>query len=65
MSQFVCVIVDGDTEADALKTLGANEGFPHVIFLTAQGEKIGECLGYLPLKEFKPLVEAALAKVGG
>jgi thioredoxin-related protein len=65
LSQFVCVIVDGDTEPDALAALGANEGFPHIIFLSADGRQIGECKGYLPLDQFKPIVEAALAQAGG
>ena len=59
------MIVDGDTEAKALEKLGSNIGFPHIVFVSAKGEKIGECKGYKPLDEFKPIVEAALARAGG
>jgi len=63
LESFVCVIVDGDTEKDAKTQLGATGGYPHLVFLSQDGNKIGECLGYLPVKDFKPIVEAALAQV--
>ena len=63
LKNFVCVIVDGDTEKSALTELGATEGYPHVIFVSQEGEKIGECLGYRPATEFKAIVEQALSAV--
>jgi len=62
LDQFVLVIVDGDTEPDALTKLGATNGFPHLIFQTVSGEKLGEQVGYAPVDEFKKVVEDALAK---
>ena len=62
LKRLVCVIVDGDTEKDAQATLGADQGYPHVIFLSANGKKIGECVGYVPVDEFKQIVEQALAQ---
>ncbi|HUY33611.1 MAG TPA: thioredoxin family protein [Pirellulales bacterium] len=64
LDNFVLVIVDGDTEPDALTKLGATEGFPHLIFQSNSGEKLGEHVGYLPLADFKKVVEGALAKAG-
>ena len=65
LSNFVCVIVDGDTESAAKSELGATQGYPHIVFLSTKGEKIGECLGYRPLAEFKPIVQQALAAARG
>jgi thiol:disulfide interchange protein len=64
LDKFVLVIVDGDTEPDALTKLGATEGFPHLIFQSTSGEKLGEQVGYSPVDEFKKVVEDALAKAG-
>jgi thioredoxin-related protein len=64
LGKFVLVIVDGDTEKDALITLGANQGFPHFIFKSSKDEKLGEQLGYSPVEEFKTLLEDTLAKAG-
>jgi thioredoxin-related protein len=61
LTKFVCVIVDGDVETAAAKKLGAN-GYPHIVFLSAKGEKLAEQPGYASVDEFKPLVQAALKK---
>jgi len=65
LSKFVCVIVDGDEETDARTTLGADQGYPHVFFLAADGRNVGECLGYRPVDQFKPIVEQSLAAARG
>jgi thioredoxin-related protein len=59
---FVCVIVDGDTEKETAKKFGVR-GFPHIIFQSQQGDVLEECKGYRPVDKFKPLVEQALAQV--
>lgn len=64
LDNFVLVIVDGDTEQKALQTLGADEGFPHVIFQSSSGTKLGEQVGYAPAPEFKQVVQDALDKSG-
>ena len=62
LGNFVCVIVDGDTEREAKTRLGATQGYPHVVFVTCRGERLGECLGYKPVSAFKPIVENALGR---
>lgn len=62
LQNFVLVIVDGDVEREALVKLRANEGFPHVVFLSQGGQRIGECKGYKPVEEFKRIVESALSQ---
>jgi thiol:disulfide interchange protein len=64
LDKFVLVIVDGDTERDALAKLGATRGFPHFIFQSSTGERLAEQLGYAPVNAFKKVVEDALAKSG-
>lgn len=59
--KFVLAIVDGDTESGPAAKLGA-QGFPYIVFQDPAGNKIGVCEGYKPAKEFKPLVESALAQ---
>ncbi len=59
--EFVCVIVDGDTEKAAAKQLGAR-GFPHLVFENAAGKKVNECRGYVPKDRFLKIVEEALSK---
>jgi thioredoxin-related protein len=61
LTHFVCVIVDGDEETTAAQKLGA-DGYPHIVFLSAKGEKLGEFSGYGTIAEFKPVVQKALAK---
>lgn len=61
LSNFVCVIVDGDEEKSAARKLGAN-GYPHLVFLSSTGEKLEEQSGYAPVDVFKPLVKKALEK---
>ncbi|MGI8978396.1 MAG: thioredoxin family protein [Pirellulaceae bacterium] len=61
LSNFVCVIVDGDVETAAAQKLGAS-GYPHIVFLSAKGEKLGENSGYAPVAEFKSVVQKALDK---
>ena len=61
LSNFVCVIVDGDVETQAAAKLGAN-GYPHIVFVSPTGDKLSECSGYASVSEFKPLVEQALEK---
>jgi thiol-disulfide isomerase/thioredoxin len=56
---FVLVIVDGDTEKDAVTKLGV-EGFPHVIFTSSAGDTLEEQRGYAPTKEFRAVAEKAL-----
>ncbi len=64
LDNFVCVIVDGDEEDEAKRLLGV-EGYPHIILLAPTGRPVGECLGYKPVSEFKPILEKALAKSRG
>ncbi len=61
LTKFVCVIVDGDVESAAAAKLGAS-GYPHIVFLSAKGEKLAEQSGYASVNEFKPLVQEALKK---
>lgn len=61
LTNFVCVIVDGDEEAGAAQKLGAS-GYPHIVFLNSQGEKLEENSGYAPVAEFKAVVQRALDK---
>lgn len=61
LSNFVCVIVDGDEEKSAASKLGS-KGYPHLVFLSAEGEKLGQQSGYAPVAVFKPLVQEALEK---
>jgi thioredoxin-related protein len=61
LSNFVCVIVDGDEEKSAASKLGAN-GYPHLVFLSSKGDKLEEQSGYAPVAVFKPLVQKALEK---
>lgn len=39
LSNFVCVIVDGDEEKAAARKLGVG-GYPHLVFLSSSGEKL-------------------------
>lgn len=61
LSNFVCVIVDGDEEKSAAQKLGA-KSYPHLVFLSVDGEELGEQRGYAPATVFKPLVRGALEK---
>lgn len=61
LENFVCVIVDGDREADAKKELDATEGYPIVVFSTPEGSELARCTGYEPADKFKQIVERALA----
>lgn len=61
LGNFVCVIVDGDKEGDALLQLNATQGYPTIVFLSPNGREIGRCLGYTPPDEFKAVIESALA----
>ena len=38
LDKFVLVIVDGDTEPEALAALEAKQGFPHLIFQSARAK---------------------------
>ena len=63
LENFVCVIVDGDTEQEAKSQLGVSESYPDIVFVSPQGERLSECSGYKPVNEFKPIVQAALQRV--
>ena len=65
LKNFVCVIVDGDTEKDAKMQLGATRGYPHIVFVSATGANLAECLGYKPVSQFKPIVQDALQRSRG
>lgn len=56
---FVCVIVDGDRETVAKRKYGVR-GYPHVIFVTPDGNKLGECRGYVPADQFRRIVRGAI-----
>ncbi|GIW92351.1 MAG: hypothetical protein KatS3mg110_0392 [Pirellulaceae bacterium] len=58
---FVCVIVDGDTEKQAVGQLNVR-GYPHVIFVDSEGHRVSECRGYVPKEEFKKIVEKAIQR---
>jgi formylglycine-generating enzyme required for sulfatase activity len=64
LDNFVLVIVDGDTEPEALAALDAKRGFPLLIFQSAAGEKLAEQVGYAPVDVFTKVIEDALAKAG-
>lgn len=64
LSKCVCVIVDADEEGDVKSQLGA-EGVPYIVFLSPDGEFLGECLGYKPVSQFEPIVKEALAAARG
>ncbi len=61
LTNFVCVIVDGDEEKAAGQKLSAN-GYPHIVFVSAKGDKLAENSGYAPVAEFKAVVQKALDK---
>ena len=61
LTNFVCVIVDGDVETAAGQKLGAS-GYPHIVFVSAKGDKLAENSGYAPAAEFKAVVQKALDK---
>ena len=63
LGNFVCVIVDGDTEQEAKTQLGVRESYPDIVFVSPHGERLSECSGYKPVNEFKPIVQAALQRV--
>jgi len=65
LQQFVCVIVDGDTEQQAVRQLDATEGFPTIVFLSPAGDRLGGCLGYKGPREFKDLLQNALGRAQG
>jgi thioredoxin-related protein len=56
---FVCVIVDGDTESAAKSKLGVR-GYPHVVFQSADGKKLAEQQGYTSASNFRAVIERAL-----
>ncbi|MGO8751866.1 MAG: thioredoxin family protein [Thermoguttaceae bacterium] len=60
LANFVCVIVDGDTESDAMRQLGAGGSFPQIVFVSPHGKILGGCLGYVPSEKFKSITEEAL-----
>jgi len=62
LDKFVLVIVDGDSEPEALAALDAKRGFPHPIFQSAVGERLAEQVGYAPVDVFTKVIEDALAK---
>jgi thiol:disulfide interchange protein len=64
LGKFVLVIVDGDTEPEALAALEAKQGFPHLIFQSAAGQRLAEQVGYAPVDVFAKVVDDALAKAG-
>lgn len=64
LDEFVLVIVDGDTDNAGLEAF-ETEGFPHIVFLSSDLEKVGEVLGYTPPAEFTPVVQQALQRSAG
>jgi thiol:disulfide interchange protein len=56
---FVCVIVDGDSDTVAKRKYGVR-GYPHVIFVTPDGNKLDECRGYVPADRFRRIVQGAI-----
>jgi thioredoxin-related protein len=61
IKNFVCVLVDGDTEVSAKQKLGVR-GYPHVVFVSANGVRLQECIGYVPSEKFLSLVRSALER---
>ncbi len=59
LDRFVLVLVDGDTEAAAARSLGAR-GYPYVVFQAATGETLQIVRGYVPADRFKRIVQSAL-----
>lgn len=57
--KFVCVIIDGDTEREAVSTLGV-DGYPHVVFHNTAGQKVDEVIGYVPAPEFRAHLDGVL-----
>jgi hypothetical protein len=62
LANFVCVIVDGQSEWEAVRELGATQGVPYIVFLSADGQKLDDCLGYRPPEQFRAIVQRALQK---
>lgn len=60
LDRFVLVLVDGDTEAAAARSLGA-QGYPHVVFQSASGETLEVVRGYVPAERFKRIAQRALS----
>lgn len=58
LENFVLILVDGDVEKEALNTLDV-DGYPHIVFVSPAGQKLGETIGYKPTAEFKRAVESA------
>ncbi|MBI4863315.1 MAG: thioredoxin family protein [Candidatus Riflebacteria bacterium] len=65
LKNFVLVIVDGDKEKEGKARLKADQGYPHIVFLSRSGEKVAECVGYRPVDKFTPIVQEAVQRVGG
>jgi thioredoxin-related protein len=63
LENFVLVIVDGDTEPDAVRSLGA-AGYPHVVFQSPSGRTLAVSRGYHPADEFLATVKLALSAAG-
>lgn len=59
LDRFVLVLVDGDTETAAARSLGAH-GYPHVVFQAATGETLEIVRGYVAADRFKRIVQRAL-----
>lgn len=60
LGNFVCVLVDGDTERRARQEMGTR-GYPHIVFLSDRGEKLAEFHAYRSPQQFKAIAEAVLA----
>lgn len=60
---YVPVIVDGDTEKETAQKYGV-QGFPHIVFETLAGKKLGTVGGYVPTAEFLGKVRGATKAAG-
>lgn len=63
LSNFVCVIVDGDTEKEVCSKNGV-QGYPDVRFMTLDGKTHAQVGGFVPVDQFLAQVDAALKSIG-
>jgi len=63
LEKFVLVIVDLNSEELAAEELGCDGAVPYFVFKSADGKKLAVSDGYLPVTEFKAVVEHALSRL--
>lgn len=60
---FVCIKIDGDREPKVVGKYGIN-GYPAVYFLSSNEKVIEQIGGYIPAKQFLPVMEQVMKEAG-